>query len=309
MSDVKGWHQDVLRLMSPGSPFLLMMAGHRIVVQADCCTCGDDERRAAVLDAARIWIATYMMMQSDIQRLTKELVPQIMAARDALKGDERPATDDTLDPDHEEDLPFEKTAKPRPGKRPVKPSRVLVSKPFTDRDLKDCRLYFEIEDDLRMLCFYAPFMKEDGDVPAIPLAMIGKAKVTGYGVRTLYAYGQVQRPWAGPGETSLDRAMTEDLIILLSSYEPWLSSRDRELRFIGLSPFLRGVTKERTLASGWEAAGSLMGRGVIAASPDGHWSLGNADQKAVEVLTQQWIEPHEFYGDWGCLGTGSPEAP
>jgi hypothetical protein len=86
--------------------------------------------------------------------------------------------------------------------------------------------------------------------------------------------------------------MIEDQIILLAAYEPWLSPRVRELRFLGLSPYLRSAPKERVLGLGWLAAGALIERGVIVASADGRWSLGQMDDAALKRLTEQWEEPY-----------------
>jgi len=86
----------------------------------------------------------------------------------------------------------------------------------------------------------------------------------------------------------LDTAMLEDLIILLAAYEPRLPRSEREMRFVGMSPFLRGVIQDRTLSNAWHTVARLERQHIISVDSYDVWSVTGVNAEDIARLADCW---------------------
>jgi hypothetical protein len=275
----------MLRLMAQGNPFLHDMAAARIIVQADVCTCDDPKARKDALDLLDTWLNTFGALQAKMKALAKDVLPMVLMAKKEIM--DKPAADEEGDSSDDDEPWMASAGAQKSRQRRMKPSKVMQRGRWDDLSLKLCRM-FDDEDSLRVYCFYGPHVDEKGRLPIIPLIRFGRHEVFGGGVRTKYLSGEVQRPWAEPGPMDLDTAMLEDLIILLAAYEPRLPRSEREMRFVGMSPYLRGVVQDRTLGNAWDTVARLERRQIISVGPGDVWSVTSVDAEDIARLADCW---------------------
>lgn len=285
MNEADRWHKDMLRLMAQGNPFLHDMAAARIIALADVCTCDDPKARKDALDLLDTWLNTFGALQAKMKALAKDVLPMVIMAKKEIV--DKPAADDEGG-DSDDDEPWMASARAqKPQQRCVKPSKVMQRGRWDDLSLNLCRM-FDDEDSLRVYCFYGPHIDEKGRLPIIPLIRFGMHEVFGGGVRASYQRGEVHRSWAEAGPVEIDTAMLEDLIILLAAYEPRLSRSEREMRFVGMSPYLRGVIQDRTLGNAWDTVARLERRRIISVEPGDVWAVTGLDAEDIARLTECW---------------------
>jgi len=285
MNDADQWHKDMLRLMAQGNPFLHDMAAARIIVQADVCTCDDPKARKDQLDLLETWLNSFGALQTKMKVLTRDVLPMVIMAKKEIM--EKPAAEEEGGSSDDDEPWMASTRTQKPRQRRVKPSKVMQRGRWDDLSLKACKM-FDDEDSLRVYCFYGMDIDVKGRLPIIPVIRFGMREVFGGGVRAAYQRGEVPRPWAQPGPVHLDTAMLEDLIILLAAYEPRLSRSEREMRFVGMSPFLRGVIQDRTLSNGWDTVAGLQRRNIISVDADDVWSVTGVNTKDIARLAECW---------------------
>lgn len=286
MNEADRWHKDMLRLMAQGNPFLHDMAAARIIVQADVCACDDPKARKDVLDLLDTWLNTFGALQAKMKALTKDVLPMVIMAKKEIM--DKPAAKQEGGSDDDDDDPWMAgTRAQMPARRRMKPSKVMQRGRWDDLSLQACRM-FEDEDSLRVYCFYGMDIDAKGGLPIIPVLRFGMHEVFGGGVRAAYHRGEVPRPWAQPGPVRLDTAILEDLIILLAAYEPRLSRSEREMRFVGLSPYLRGVPVSRTLDNAWDTVAGLERRHIISVGSGDVWSVTGLNAEDIAKLAECW---------------------
>ncbi len=176
----------------------------------------------------------------------------------------------------------------------MKPSRVIAPGPFDDAAIRSLKMYDDEETLSGLLRVRASDGCSKGASPFRPLLTVEGREVYGWGLRDLYRFRRLRRPWVPTKRWDPDLGTIEDFLALIALTEGKITGTERNRRVMQLRPFLRRFeTSQKLIAAGRRAMRKLEKVGVLKRVSSRTLVLAKplAAQLTSELLPR-WLDPH-----------------